>query len=631
MAFELAVELGTSVLRLKPGSSATLDVGITNIGSLVQHYQVQLLGLPGPGMTGPPNEPLKLLPKESGRVQVLVTLPADSPVPAGQYRIGVLVRSPFKADVSRTAELILDVGSVAGFTLTAYPEVVEGRGSGDFTLTARNTGNTPAQLSFDIRDEQGVARVRLQPEILQVPPLGQAAAAVNVRLPGRLTGSEKQAQIKITASDARDPAHPVNAAVRMVIRPLLSQALVNILVGLLTVVGLAVAALVVVPMVMPPPAPTPAPSSPIPVPSEIQTTSEGENPPDPPEIVITPADPKVGQKVTFTATTSEDVNYTWGLVGPDGLSLLATAATLDHFDFTMTQEGQHLVTLTITRKDGPGSATTQKPFEVGAKPPSVVTVTLARSVKPSAGVDSKNLECPAGMVPVSGGMSDDSDLSDEPFWRASRPEGADKWLISTRSMPARKLTYYATCIQPVEGMKTVTKSDQAPMASPRLLTATCPAGMVLLGGGVTGGTKASDTAYINELGPSSTDGTTWTSWTAVIETVEYTTAKVYAICAPTPAQYSVQTTDVYFGGGSQVATGTVTCPAGDVLAGGAVLQVNTTNPTDGLPPTSSFLRLRTSRPTGSPGTPGQGWTVTADTYSDNGDGLTLVAICGSLE
>lgn len=81
MAFELAIELGTSVLSLKPGSSATLDAGITNTGTLVQHYQVELLGLPGPGMTGRPNEPLKLLPKESGRVPVTVTLPADSPSP----------------------------------------------------------------------------------------------------------------------------------------------------------------------------------------------------------------------------------------------------------------------------------------------------------------------------------------------------------------------------------------------------------------------------------------------------------------------------------------------------------------------------------------------------------------------
>ncbi|MCW5952420.1 MAG: hypothetical protein KIT69_09205, partial [Propionibacteriaceae bacterium] len=259
MAFELAIELGAAVLRLKPGTSATLDVGITNTGSLVQHYQVELLGLPGAGMVGPPNEPLKLLPKESGRVPVTVTLPADSPVPAGQYRIGVLVRSPFAANVSRTAELVLDVGSVAGFTLTAYPEVVEGRGSGNFTLTARNTGNTPAQLSFVIRDEQGVARVRLQPQVLGVPPLGEATAAVNVRLPGRLTGAEKQAQVKIAATDVRDPAHPVNTSVRMVIRPLLSQALVNILVGLLTVAAAAVAILIVGPMIMPATPATPAP------------------------------------------------------------------------------------------------------------------------------------------------------------------------------------------------------------------------------------------------------------------------------------------------------------------------------------------------------------------------------------
>lgn len=633
MAFELAVELGASVLRLKPGASATLDVSITNTGALVQHYQVELLGLPGADMVGPPGEPLKLLPKESGRIPVVIFLPADSPVPAGQYRIGVLVRSPFAANVSRTAELVLDVGSVAGFTLTAYPEVVEGRGSGNFTLTARNTGNTPAQLSFDIRDEQGVAKVRLIPSTLPLPPLGSATAAVNVRLPGRLTGAEKQAQIKIAATDVRDPAHPVNTVVRMVIRPLLPAALVNILVGLLTVAAAAVAILIVLPMVLPTPA-VPEPSgTPTPLPSVVETTSQGEDPPQPPEISLDPAQPVVGQKVTFTASTTEDdVSYHWELVNPDGLSLLTAPATQPSFSFTLTEEGKHLVSLTVARPDDPDStATTPLLFEVGPKPPAVVRQESVRSLKANK-TDVLDLACPSGMVPIVGGVSDESDQSGTPYLRASRAEGSSTWRLSSRSQLDRNVGYVTTCIQPLPGLRTVSFRESDAMAGQRMLTVACPSGTVLLGGGVSGGTNQSQIALVNELGPASTDGgQTWRSWASVISTNDATRATVYAVCAAEPPGYTVIAQDSFVQAGSQVIDTTANCPSGDLLGGGITLKSTATSPVNGFPSTNSFLALRTSRPTGQPGAAGQAWSARADTYSDFGDDVVTVAICATLE
>ena len=632
MAFELAIELGTSVLSLKPGSSATLDVGITNTGTLVQHYQVELLGLPGPGMTGRPNEPLKLLPKESGRVPVTVTLPADSPVAAGQYRLGVLVRSPFAANVSRTAELILDVGSVAGFTLTAYPEVVEGRGSGNFTLTAHNTGNTPAQLGFDIRDEQGAAKVRVQPPGLVVPPLGSATAAVNVRLPGRLTGAEKQAQVKIAAVDARDPSHPVNTSVRMVIRPLLSQGIVNLLVALVTVIAAGAAAIIVVPMVLPP-APTPTPSQPSPLPSVVETTSEGEDPPDSPTITLDPAQPVVGEKVKFVATTTEteEISYGWDVINPDGLSVLSGNVPGDQFSLVLEQEGRYAVTLKITRTKDGSSATTTLPFDVMPKPPALVRVESGRNLKADT-IDLEDLKCPSGMVPIVGGLSDDSDLAGNPFLRASRPEGKDKWRVSGRSQPARNATYVTTCIQPLPGLQIVRNAEKDPIAGQRMLTVRCPNGTVLLGGGVSGGTSRDQIALVNELGPATTDnGATWRSWVSVFSTNDPTKATVYAACAPAPPGYSVIATDGFVGGGNQTIDLTASCSSGDILAGGITLRETAIAPVNGFPSTNSFLALRTSRPVGDPGTPGQGWQARADTFSDFGEDVVAVAICATLE
>lgn len=628
MAFQLAIELSKSLLRLQPGASDTVEVGITNISSLVQHYQVQFLGLPGPDMTGPPAEPLKLLPKESGRIPVTITLPANSPVHAGQYRVGVLVRSPFQPEVSRTAELTIDVASVAGVTLTAYPEVVEGRGSGRFTLTVHNTGNTPTEVGLAVQDEQGSARVTLQPPTLSIGPLGSGSGLATVKLPGRLTGAEKQVQLRLTATDPRKPGQPATASARMVVKPWLSQAAVNILGGLLTVAAAAVAFLIVGPMIIPPPVPIPSPS---PLPTAIETTAEGEDPPDPPTVRIEPEQPVVGQKVTFFGEAEDDVSFAWDLVNPDGISVLEGAATGPSFSFTLTQEGGHLVTLTITRTDGTGSATTTTPFEVGPRPPAVVRIEEGRALAANT-TDVLDLECPAGYVPVVGGVADDSNLQGVPYLRASRPEGEREWRLSGRSQSARQATYVTTCIAPLEGQRRAQFREPTAIAGRRLLTVSCPSGTALLGGGISGGTQRDQIALVNELGPSTLDGgATWTAWSGVVETNDPTNATVYAICAPPPAGYFVRAVTTSAVGGEEVLQATSTCEAGqDVLSGGVALLSTAQSPVNGFPATSSFLRIRTSRPVGEVGQPGQGWTSTVDSFTDFGDDVVTVVICAAL-
>ena len=159
MAFQLAVEAKPTSLSIRPGGTVTFGVTIHNISSIVQHYTVRLLGLPAEGMAVIPTEPTKLRPREAGDVQITLALPETSAVRAGTYRVGVQVVSVVDAAVARTTELSLAVQPVAGIELSVYPEVVEGAGDGSFTITARNTGNSPAALSMDVRDEQGIARI----------------------------------------------------------------------------------------------------------------------------------------------------------------------------------------------------------------------------------------------------------------------------------------------------------------------------------------------------------------------------------------------------------------------------------------------------------------------------------------
>jgi hypothetical protein len=198
-SFPLNVEVTPKSLQLKPGASGVLQVKITNVGDIVQHYQVTIVGLPSDEYWSTEPAVTKLKPQESAVIRVDITLPEKGGVVGQRYDLGVLVTSPYDANVSRSVDLALDVTAMPGITLTASPLMVYGKSSAAYALELTNNGNIDLLVDLVASDDQGVAEITLTPHELYIQPDLSQDAQLAVRAKSILTGQERRSTVAIKA------------------------------------------------------------------------------------------------------------------------------------------------------------------------------------------------------------------------------------------------------------------------------------------------------------------------------------------------------------------------------------------------------------------------------------------------
>jgi hypothetical protein len=214
----LRVNVAPERAEAAPGDNLQFDVTVRNASDIVEHYGVEMLGLPDGATVRAEPEVAKLRPAESATLTVRVTLPVQPPPPAGTYVVGALVRSPYRHDVSRCVEVPIQLASVEQITLRTTPEVVNGGKSGQFTVEVSNGGNAPVRLLLNATDPERRVSAVFQPAYLDLPPGAAARAllAVSAPLPWN---REKQRQLTITAAPEVLGATPVTGTASFVQQP----------------------------------------------------------------------------------------------------------------------------------------------------------------------------------------------------------------------------------------------------------------------------------------------------------------------------------------------------------------------------------------------------------------------------
>jgi len=202
----LKVQLAPDRLMLRPGDSGDVEVTITNTSQAVEHYGTTVVGLPRDEYTKAEPDVVKLRPGESGQVQVRINLPDKSGPMAGQYTLGVLVRSPYQREISRCEELRLDLQPAPELTLDADPEVGVGGPSATYALRVGNGGNTPLAVTLTGSDQEGRVSFGFRPRTVQVAPGGVAHAELTVRGAVPWTGQEVRRNLRVRASAGPDLA-----------------------------------------------------------------------------------------------------------------------------------------------------------------------------------------------------------------------------------------------------------------------------------------------------------------------------------------------------------------------------------------------------------------------------------------
>jgi hypothetical protein len=198
MAVPLRVELTPDRADVQPGDAFALQVSVRNTSDVVEHYGLELLGLPQ--NTGARLEPdvIKLRPGETGSASVRLTLGTDPPAVAGIYTVGVLARSRYRPEISRCEELTVDVAVVQQVGLQVVPEVAVGKRSAKYEVRVVNSGNVPVRLLLAATDPERRAKARFNPPALALQAGAGETVALAVRAPVPWS-QETQRALKIEA------------------------------------------------------------------------------------------------------------------------------------------------------------------------------------------------------------------------------------------------------------------------------------------------------------------------------------------------------------------------------------------------------------------------------------------------
>jgi hypothetical protein len=214
----LRVNVAPERADASPGDNLQFDVTVRNASDIVEHYGVEMLGLPDGATVRAEPEVAKLRPAESATLTVKVTLPVQPPPPAGTYVVGALVRSPYRHDVSRCVEVPIQLASVEQITMRTTPEVVTGGRTGQYTVEVTNGGNAPVRLHLAATDPERRVSIEFRPHYVDLLPGAGARAQLSVAaaLPWN---KEKQRTLTITATPEMPGAVPVTGNATFIQEP----------------------------------------------------------------------------------------------------------------------------------------------------------------------------------------------------------------------------------------------------------------------------------------------------------------------------------------------------------------------------------------------------------------------------
>ena len=241
------ISLDTERASVQPGGQVRLTVTVTNTGTLVEGFWLQVLG---PAVAWAEVVPLELsvYPQADATAAVIFSPPSDNTAPSGLLPFGVLASSTLDATVSASAEGDLEIGEMHGLQAKIIPVTSSGRWRGRHVIQLDNWGNTPAQLRMVASDPDERLGFYVSPDYLDLPPGGHGVVRLSARAkqpflrgtPARvpfqvigepLDGGERPPP----ATPYGDPSRPViDAALNQ--KPILSRTVMML--GTLLIIGI---------------------------------------------------------------------------------------------------------------------------------------------------------------------------------------------------------------------------------------------------------------------------------------------------------------------------------------------------------------------------------------------------------
>jgi pSer/pThr/pTyr-binding forkhead associated (FHA) protein len=156
---KIGVEVPIRNIVVAPGSTGILTLEITNQNDFVDHFDVQVVGLP-PSWYTVGAEDIDLMPYNRQTASVTFHPPLESRSSAGSHAFELRVTSQAKGISAVRTQCSLDVQPFHAFSSDLYPERVRNRGN--FDLSIRNTGNTHTTFNIAARDREQAVRFGIE-------------------------------------------------------------------------------------------------------------------------------------------------------------------------------------------------------------------------------------------------------------------------------------------------------------------------------------------------------------------------------------------------------------------------------------------------------------------------------------
>jgi hypothetical protein len=173
---DLAISIEAGDRRVAAGGQLSFGVEVTNLGSVVDRYTCDLVGMDAAWWTVTPPA-MELFPERdvpegraradappsSGRFTVTVRPPRTSEARAGDWPVGARVQSEHDSSIRAVEETVIEILPFGQVEADLLPSQVTARIRGKGTLAVRNAGNRPESFEASGTDKAKALNYEFRP------------------------------------------------------------------------------------------------------------------------------------------------------------------------------------------------------------------------------------------------------------------------------------------------------------------------------------------------------------------------------------------------------------------------------------------------------------------------------------
>lgn len=194
---DLVSALDVSHISVQPGEVASLDITVTNVGSVIDGITAIVDGV-DPDWVRLHRPVVSIFPDESGSVDISFDTPKNCP--AGDYLVVVRLVSTIDPSRQSVHDFWLTVQPVAALALDLVPQIVNAGGSGRLGATVHNEGNAIANVRVTAFDPTRETDVVVDPAAFFVPAGEAADVEISMRGKRPWFGQPAARQILVSAA-----------------------------------------------------------------------------------------------------------------------------------------------------------------------------------------------------------------------------------------------------------------------------------------------------------------------------------------------------------------------------------------------------------------------------------------------